>query len=290
MNLINRTKFIPVYLYSILPFRILYLFSDMAFFVIYHIIKYRRKVVRTNLENSFPDKSIKEITELEKRFYHHFLDIMVEILKSLTISKKSIRKRFKVINPEIINKYFAENKSIVFYTSHQGNWEWLSFMPIFTQYTVTAFITPPSSGYFRELMELIRCRFGMICIEANKGYKTLLQYKQKGIPTLNLIAGDQRPQRGSTKHWVEFLNQETGFFIGVDRIAKKSDQVIIFPYFKRVKRGYYEVDFTVIEENPKNSDGFGIIDCYTHLLEQSIIKSPEMWLWSHKRWKIKRHE
>ncbi len=289
MNVLTLIKFTPFYLYSILPMRVLYLFSDLAYLVVYYLVKYRRDVVRDNIKNSFPGKSETDIIEIEKKFYRHFSDIMVEILKSLTISRSSVNKRFIIINPEILEKYFDQNRSIVFYTSHQGNWEWLSFIPLFTQYTVTAFYTPPSNIYFRKLMEQIRCRFGLVCIEANKGYKTLLQYKQKNIPTLNLIAGDQRPQNGSTKHWVEFLNQETGFFIGVDRIAKKSDQVVIFPSFKKVKRGYYEIKLNVLEENPGINDDFCLIDNYTNILEQSIKESPEMWLWSHKRWKIKRN-
>ena len=288
MHFKQKVKFLPIYLFSKLPLRFLFLLSDLGFIIVYYILNYRRNTVRENLIRSFPNMTEKEIKKLEKKFYRHFCNVFIEILKSTTISEKEVRKRINVTNPELITKYFDTGKSIIFYTSHQGNWEWLSLLPLFVPHQVTALYTPPSNGYFDEYMKMIRSRFGMICIEANKGYRTILKLNKNNVLTLNLIAGDQCPTQNSTKHWVRFLNQETCFSVGADRIAKKSNQVIIFPSYRKIKRGYYEIDLKLIHENPSIVSDNSIIDSYAELLEKAIIDSPEMWLWSHKRWKIKR--
>ncbi len=266
----------------------LFSLSDLGFIIVYYVLKYRRNTVRENLEHSFPDKSNIEIIALEKKFYSHFCDVFIEILKSTTISKKEVYKRVKVNNPELIQKYFDAGRSIIFYTSHQGNWEWLSLLSLFVPHQVTALYAPPSNGYFDNYMKMTRSRFGMICIEANKGYRTILQLHSKHVLTLNLIAGDQCPTQNSAKHWVKFLNQETAFLIGAERIAKKSNQVVIFPSYRKTKRGRYEIDLSLIEENPSLVNDNIIIEKYAMLLEKTIIESPHMWLWSHKRWKIKK--
>ena len=266
----------------------LYFLSDLGYIAVYYLIKYRKDVVETNLKNSFPNLTNIEIKILEKKFYHHFCDIFIEILKAFTISEKDVKKRFKVKNPDLLKKYFDSGRSIIYYTSHQGNWEWLSFLPLFVPYQVTSLYTKPSSGYFDEFMKIMRSRFGLVCIEAKKGYKTILEFHQNNTLTLNLIAGDQCPTPNSTKYWTTFLNQETAFLIGTDRIAKKSNQVVIFPSYRKIKRGYYELDFNVVETEPSKINDSRIIDNYARLLENSIIKSPELWLWSHKRWKLKK--
>jgi len=279
-------KFFSFYILSILPFRILYMISDFTFILIYHLIKYRRKVVSSNLESAFPDKTKTERIRLEKKFYRHFCDIWFESIKVLTGNKKELKKRFVVKNPELIQRYYDEKRSIILYAAHQGNWEWLSLLSLHLPHQLTSFYQPLSSGYFEELMKITRERFGMICIESNKGYRSVVGFTESSILTANILAGDQSPRGDSAKHWLQFLNQETAFLIGADRIAKKSNQVVIFPSFRKKRRGHYELEFKVIEDKAMKNNSYKIIDKYAKLLEETIINSPELWLWSHRRWKL----
>lgn len=286
----SKIKYTPFYALSFLPMPILFFFSDIGFILVYYILKYRRKVVFNNLINSFPAKSETEIKEIEKKYYHHFCDILIESIKVLTISKKEIKKRFRLTNPELIQRIYDNKRSIVLYTAHQGNWEFLAFLPLFISFQVVAFYHPQSSKYFDGLMKILRQRFGVLCVESNKGYKTIMNFTQRDILTMSYIIGDQSPKMDSTKHWVKFLNQETAFLIGADRIAKKSNQVVIFPSYKKTKRGYYDLEFKIVEDESIEKNNFEIIEKYAELLEETIEKSPEMWLWSHRRWKLTKED
>ncbi len=290
MKLKSFLKFSPFYAISIAPLFILYGLSNTLFVLVYYIAKYRRKVVRQNLANSFPEKSKQEIAQIERKFYKHFCDVFVEAIKILTLSKKEIQKRFVLKNPELLDHFFNEKKNIILYAAHQGNWEWLSFLPLMTNYQTATFYQPLSNRYFDDLMRTIRTRFGAQCVKSNEGYRFIISMKQKSTLTLNCIIGDQSPAKNATKYWTQFLNQETAFLIGADRIAKKSNQVLVFPSLTKLKRGYYELDFETIEEFPKEKEDFHIIQTYASLLEKAILKSPELWLWSHNRWKLTKND
>ena len=288
MKLIDKIKYSPFYAFSLLPSFLLYALSDFAFFILFYLIKYRRKVVVSNLKNSFPEKDEKEIFKIERDFYRHFCDIMVGSIKVLGISKKEIKRRFSVKNPELIQKIFEEKRSIILYTAHQGDWEWLAFLPLFVPHQTLAFYQPLSNKYFDKLMKIIRERFGVICVESNKGYKSIMTFAQNEILTMSYVIGDQSPPGGSSKHWLNFLNQETAFLVGADRIAKKSNQVVVFPAFRKTGRGCYELEFKLITDEPKIKLNYEIIDEYAALLENTIKTSPDLWLWSHRRWKLKK--
>lgn len=282
----NKIKFLPFYLISVLPFSGLYLLSDILFISAYYLIKYRRGVVRENLLASFPDKSQNEILSIEKRYYRHLCDIVVESLKLLTISKRSIERRFKLKDKELIDQLYRDNKSIILYTAHYGHWEWLAFLPLFLTHKVTAFYRPLSNKYFDQLTKLIRTRFGVLCIESKTGYKTLLKFKEDNLISLNCIIADQSPPTGENCYWTMFLHRETAFYSGAEKIAKRLNDTVVYPYFKKLNRGYYEVSFKIIEEFPEQSECHNLIDKYAQILEEQIIEAPELWLWSHKRWKL----
>jgi KDO2-lipid IV(A) lauroyltransferase len=239
-----------------------------------------------NLENSFPDKSTVEIVEIEKGFYKHFCDVFFEIFKVLTISKGAIPKRLFVKNIELIEELYRQKKSVILYSAHYGNGEWFALLPIFVPHKGTGFYKKLSNNYFDQLMQIIRCRFGAIGVESSHGYKTLVNLQQNKVLTLNCVISDQSPVKEASKHWVKFLNQETAFLIGADRIAKKLNYVVIFASFQKIKRGKYEVEFILIEEEPNQKESTEIIDKYAEALEDVINKSPELWLWSHRRWKL----
>jgi KDO2-lipid IV(A) lauroyltransferase len=255
---------------------------------VYYVFRYRRDVVKENLQRSFKKNPPKELLKIEKKFYHHFCDVLFESLKTLSISKSDFKKRFKFRNPDLLQQLYDEDKSIILYAAHQGNWEWFSSLPLLApSYQVLSFYQPLSNKYFDGLMKTIRERFGVICIESNKGFKTLLHYRSKKIKTMCLVIGDQSPSKTSTKHWTYFFETETAFLTGAEKMAEKIEQVLVFPSIKKIKRGYYEVEFILIEKNNTENAHFSMTDSYAKNLEQSIKKSPELWLWSHKRWKLK---
>jgi len=286
----NKLKFLPFYLVSLLPLKALYFISDIVFVFVYHWFKYRRKVVRKNLVHSFPEKKQAEILEIERNFYHHFCDILIETLKALTISKKEIAKRLFIKNPDLIDQFHSKGQNIIMYTSHSGNWEWIAFLPLFFPFQVTAFYQPLSNKYFDQLMQLIRSRFGVVCIESGKGFKALLKFNQQKISSINFMLGDQSPGINSSVHWTNFLHQETAFLVGADKIAKKTGQAVVFPAFTKLKRGTYELELILIEGSPELKKDQSIIDKFAHILEENIHAAPGLWLWSHKRWKLKKPE
>ena len=280
-----KLKFFPFYAVSILPMPVLYAMSDSVFLVAYHVIKYRRDVVYSNLKRSFKDKSEQDIKTIEKSFYKYFCDLMFETIKILTISPKKVNKRFRIKNLDLIEKCYNSNKHIILYAAHQGNWEWLSFLQLYVPYQGITIYKPISNSYFEELMRTIRERFGAICVEKNKSYKTVLGNIQNGQLSMFALIGDQSPKSTGSKFWTNFMNQKTAFLTGAERIVTKTNQVPIFPAFKRIKRGLYELEFKIID-TPELNDNHHLIDNYSSLLEETIKDSPELWLWSHKRWKL----
>ncbi|MBU2904579.1 lysophospholipid acyltransferase family protein [Arenibacter algicola] len=290
MKYLSRFKFLPFYAISLLPMWALYRVSDLMYFLVYHVVGYRKKVVFNNLRNSFPSKNDDEIKQIAKDFYRHFCDIVLESFKRLTIGEKAIKKRLLIKNPELIQQYVNEDRSILMYTGHQGNWEWLVFLPLMFPYSSNTFYKPIKNKYFEELFKNMRERFGVNCVESDKGFRTIIDNHQRKVLTLNCMIGDQSPTKKSSKYWYNFLNQETAFFVGADKIAKKTDQVVLFPFFKKLKRGYYELEFRIIEDHPQIRNNFEILEKYAQQLEQAIVSAPELWLWSHRRWKLKRED
>ncbi|MCG2461607.1 lysophospholipid acyltransferase family protein [Flavobacteriaceae bacterium F89] len=282
----SKIKFLPFYLLSILPMPVLYLLSDAVFVLIYYIIGYRKKVVMKNIRGSFPTKNGEEIKRISKDFYRHFCDTIFESIKRLTIGTNAIRKRLRIKNPELLESFINDRRNILFYTAHQGNWEWLTFMPIFFPYPSNTFFSPLKNKYFNELSQLMRERFGIRCVPSSKGYRTIIEGTRADTLTMNCIIGDQSPHAQSSLHWCHFLNRETAFFTGAEKIAKKTNPVVLFPYFKKVKRGYYELEFQLIHANPQELGPMEIVERYAKQLESAILRSPNLWLWSHNRWKL----
>ncbi|MBN2166162.1 MAG: lysophospholipid acyltransferase family protein [Marinilabiliaceae bacterium] len=276
------------YLISYIPFFILYGISDFFFVLMYYVVGYRKKIVRKNLTNSFPDKSIKEIISIEKKFYRHLCDYGIETIKTLTISKKNIQKRYRFKNPDLIQKYYDQGKSIIIYSGHYGNWEWFSVLAFYSNYKMCAVYQPQAVKIIDHMTRLCRERFGATTIKSANAFRELLSYSKQGIQTAALVLGDLRPFPSSTRYWIKFLNQETAFSIGADRIAMKLNKVVIFPKIKKLKRGYYEVEFQVITDNIESIDSNNVIEIFASQLESLIKQEPPFWLWSHNRWKQKK--
>ena len=279
----------PIWLLTLIPLRILYCFSDL-FYIIILIIGYRKKVILKNLRNSFPEKSTEDLKKLIRKFYRHFCDSFIESIYALNISEKEIRKRYRFKNPELVNGLFDKNKSIILVFGHYGNWDWLNSLPLHSKHQNYALYHPVENKFFDELFIRIRGKFGVNLIQMKTAYKEMLTLSRNNILTITYFLTDQRPVWSSIRYWTTFLNQETPVLTGSEVIAKKLNQAVVYLDIQKIKRGYYESEFEIITENPLETKEFEITEAHTNKLESIIVKKPEYWLWSHKRWKFKREE
>ncbi|MFC2151908.1 lysophospholipid acyltransferase family protein [Bacteroidota bacterium] len=277
-----------LYTFSLLPLSILYFFSKILFFISFYLLKYRSYVVYSNLKKSFPDKNKKEINQIAKGFYKHFSDLVFETLKLTSISSKELKKRIKIKNIELVDKLYSENKSVILYLGHYGNWEWLAVLPLLLKHKVLTFYQSLSSSYMDKHMKSLREKFGVKAIESHSGYKNLVNYSEQNICTFTLMIGDQGPAGPSKKYWTNFLNQETAYLVGADRIARRVNHAIVYPFVEKIRRGYYEIEFKFIELNPEKTELNEVIEKFSQQLEANIQHNPSLWLWSHRRWKRKR--
>ncbi len=285
MNLLAYLLFVIIgYPISILPFWLLYRVSDIFAFLLRDVFHYRKKVIYQNLSRSFPEKSPAEIEKIAGRFYVNLADIIVETIKMLTVSSHSMRKRCTFKNPEVIETYYSENKSVIALASHYGNWELGNHgLTLNSKQKVLAIYKSLSNKYFDTLMYNMRCKFGTLMMDMKKMYPTIISYKDE--PTISVMVADQTPSDPTTSIWVNFLNQDTLVFLGTEKIAMKTNYPLLYCNLQREKRGYYSVEFIELFDQPNTTSENEITVAYTKLLEKIITEKPENWLWSHKRWK-----
>jgi Kdo2-lipid IVA lauroyltransferase/acyltransferase len=286
MNLITyRFTAVILYLLSLLPFPVLYFLSDILYGFLYYIFKYRRKVVFSNLQNSFPEKSKSEIELIEKRFYRYLADLMLESIKTLTISAKELKKRFVFKNIEILKKHLQNDKSVIAVSGHYGNWEWGPVaVGLEINEKVLVVYKPLSDKRFEGLMNSMRSRFGSIMVPMKLTLRKVIEYKND--PIVLVLVGDQTPAREESQYFTTFLNQQTAVFLGVEKIALMLNNPIVYFSINRIKRGYYECVFKSLIENPVHTKDHEITEAHIKELEKNIRLHPEFWLWSHKRWKF----
>ena len=286
MQLIAYILVYPIlWLISILPFRLLYGLSDVIYFFIYRIFKYRKSVVKANLRLVFPDKSEQEITSITSKFYHHFCDMMVEAIKSMSISEAELLKRYKFTNIELINDLEAKQRSVILMCGHYGSWEWIFIMQKYVQHKGYAVYKRLANQYFDKLVKRIRARHKTYLITTKETFKVLFAAKQEGQLTINGFVSDQSPKANKAFHWNDFMNIKVPMYTGAEMLAKRLDMAVVFFSVKRIKRGYYETTFTTITENPKEYKDYEITDMFFKLLEEQILEAPQFYLWTHKRWK-----
>lgn len=272
---------------SHLPFCFLYLKSYFLRIILYYVVRYRKKVVIENLQHSFPEKSEAQIKKIAKKFYQNLTDIFFEVLKLKTISSKSLNHRFRIKNPEVLDKLFAQKKSILVTVGHIGNWEWLGPMLASRgQFKVFGPAKPLNDPFFNKYMNANRSRFGFSPIKYTHTLRTLVNHKDEF--TASIMAADQSPLKSDQNYWAPFLNRDTPFYLGIEKIAKSLDIAVVYFDVQRRKRGFYEAEVHLITETPKLSAEHEIIDAYIECLQNSIMNNPDNWLWSHRRWKYEK--
>ena len=274
-------------LLSCLPFGVLYILSDFLYYVVYYVIRYRRKVVRKNLTESFPEKSEQEILCIEKEFYHSFVDIILESCKLASISKDEMKRRMTFKNVDYVNTVLRNGKSIALYLGHYANWEWCSSIPLHLDKNVIGaqIYHKLSNKNMDRLMLDIRERMGAVCVDMHKTARYVTEISaEKKISMIGFIA-DQSPRKKDSRYFLHFLNHNTPVLTGTEKIVKHYGLEAFFLSVKRIKRGYYEAEFIQLHDNPKSLPDFKLTDIYYQMLEKCIIENPELYLWTHKRFR-----
>lgn len=278
------------YLHALLPFSLLYLLSDFLFFMVYHVVRYRRKLVRKNLKNAFPEKSDKSLIKLEKKFYHHLCDYYVETIKTLRISDEDIHKRMRFVNPELINRLTDQGKSCILSLGHYGNWEWVPAIVTYFRPGVEQGLVYKRlhSAAFDRLFLKIRSRFNSLPFEMRSVFRQMIRLQDEGKIMVVGFLNDQRPSPRQEKYWTTFLNQDTPVQTGMEKIAHRLGCSVIYLDIEKVKRGYYRGKFFVISPDAAEEEPNVITERYMRKLEETVLREPSLYLWSHNRWKFRK--
>lgn len=273
---------------SYLPFWILYRLSDVFYLLLRFAVKYRFKVITENLKYAFPEKTEKEIGKIRHKYYRHICDVFFESVKLYSISDKEIEKRLTISGIELANKYFDEGREIIALAMHYGNWEWTSFVQSKLKHLILTIYNPVrGNNALERFLVHNRSKWGSKCIPLHKTMRSVIEYNSKGILTGLWLAADQTPP-ATSKFWTIFLNRETPFFQGPEKIASNTNQPVFFQHTKKTGRGKYEIEYSVLFENPNEVEQKEILLAYVRKAEEIIRQKPEYYLWSHRRWKHKR--
>jgi len=280
------------WLISLLPLRVLYLLSDLVCPIVYYVARYRRKVVWKNLKESFPDKSERELRQIERKFYRTFCDFFVEDIKLFSISKKQMMKRMTFSGLEWVKEEYENGTQLLFiYLGHFGNWEWIASLQYWLPEVHCSQIyhklyNKTSNRIFLEIRE----QYGGECINMKDAYRRLLQLNRSGVKTLCGFISDQQPKWEAIHHFTPFLNHDTAVFIGTEHIAKRLGAKIVYGRMTRPRRGYYHCELCKMVDDLQAVPDYEATDLYMRMLEADIVKTPHLWLWTHKRWSRTKEE
>ncbi|MCQ2127481.1 MAG: lysophospholipid acyltransferase family protein [Bacteroidaceae bacterium] len=278
-----------LWLISLLPLRLLYLFSDIIWIVMFLCppLRYRRNVVRKNLRTSFPDKGVKELKRIERRFYRQFLDQIFEMFKSASMPGWWMRRHMRFEGTDILEKEFSQGRSIVMYLGHTGNWEWISSLPLNLDGNAVCcqVYHPLENAVTDSIMLKLRSRYGAESIAMKHVLRTLLGYRKAGKQFVVGMIADQVPLWWDIHYWTDFLNHNTPVLSGSEQIIRKMDLCACYGHISRPRRGHYVLKVVPMFSRAEGIEEFGITEKYFRLLEDNIRETPELWLWSHNRWK-----
>lgn len=276
-----------IYGISLLPFPLLYLVSDFFYLVIYRLLGYRKDVVLSNLRNSFPEKSDAEIKEIAAKFYAWFCDLTLETLKTLTISPEEVRKRVEFVGIDLMRNYAKEGRSVILVLGHYGNWELAGARYSQEKDIPQLYVIyhPLANERFDRLIHHMRVRHGTKLYKMREASKDMI--RDKGTLTATAFIADQTPSP-ERAYWMTFLGQETPVFMGTEALARKLDKPVVYICISRPKRGYYRMEMEILVSEPKAMREGEITEIHTRRLEADIKKTPELWLWTHRRWKHRR--
>lgn len=276
------------WLVTLLPLRVLYIFSDIVYLLLYYFPSYRRKVVATNLKNSFPEKNEEELKCIEKKFYKHLADVFIETFKLTHISRSQLMRRFTISNIEIIEKLFDEKRDTIAVLGHYNNWEWLAIFPLYTKYKSVSIYKPLQNKFFDRFINNLRSQNGMVLTPMSKIIREIINDRNNNINTISAFISDQTPVKSEIKYWTTFLNQDTPIYMGTEKVASKYDMAVVFFNIQKIKRGYYNLSIELLFDHTAGLPEHQITETHVKRLEEIIREKPEYWIWSHRRWKHKK--
>lgn len=299
MEAVNKLSKINNFIVGVLaiiakmPLKIFYVLSDVFIFpLVYHVFRYRRKIVTGNLMRAFPEMPAVEIRNIEKRFYHHFCDTILETFNMLGMSHQTAERRMIYKNASYLADLCATNKGVLVVLGHYGNWEYHSFFHLAVLKTkdIGCFnvYKPLKNKLFDELMKRIRARFGNLNISKNDIYRMVIRLRKTGQSGIFGLISDQSPIASSLNFWTGFLHQETAFMMGAERMAKQTGYAVVYADVQKKNRGMYETEFLLVTDSPEAEPEFKITETYVRMMERTIRRDPAFWLWTHKRWKHKK--
>jgi len=276
-----------VLLFRFIPFRLLYGFADLIYYLVYYIIGYRKKVVFTNLQNSYPGKSKQEITVIAKGFYHHFADMLIESMKAFNMSEEEVVRRYKFKNTAFLDEFYQQGRQIICVAGHYGNWEWAGIASgTQLRHKPVGFYKPLSNKFIDRYIQQTRVRGRSRLASILKTAETFRT--DWGEPSIFYMVADQSPSSARLAFWVNFMNQDTATLHGPEKYARLFDLPVVIASARPVKRGYYEVEFKLLEPEPLKTKTGEITGRYMQMLEELINENPQYYLWSHRRWKLSR--
>lgn len=292
MKLLYYFFFATFYTLSLLPLRVHYVISTLLYFLLRYVFRYRLKVIRGNLATSFPEKSVTQLRQIECAYYRFFCDYLVESIKLLTISPEEIKRRLVFKGIEVVNQCVEEGQSCAVYLGHYCNWEWITSLPLWVTPKAQCgqIYHPIENKDFDQLFLRLRQRLGAVCIPMQDTLRKILEFRMARQPVVIGYISDQKPNWHNIHHWVNFLHHDTPVLTGTERIARKVNHAVFYMDVRCVRRGYYEAEFKLITREPQKMKEFELTDIYYQHLEQSILRAPEFWLWSHNRWSRTREE
>ena len=280
-----------LYALALLPMRVLYVLSDFLYLVVYHVARYRRKLVRENLAACFPDRNETDRRDIEKKFYRNFTDYIVETVKLLHISDAEIKRRMQFENIELIDRLTAEGRSVVIYFSHCGNWEWATSMTLHVRHDADSHVEycqvyrPLRSEITDRLMLRLRSRFGSLSFPKSSVLRDLIKLRRNGVTSVTGFMSDQKPSHGDPTVVTTLLNRPTAMISGTETLARKLDMAVIYWDMEKPGRGRYRLTCRLICENPAEMTEHSITLSYAAMLQENIERNPSIWLWTHNRWK-----
>lgn len=268
----------------------MYLISDILYLIAYHLVRYRRRVVRENLEACFPAMGLSEIKRLERRYYRHLADLVIEGLYNLYASPVSIKRRYKLVNRQVVDRYYEHGQTVVLMSAHFGNWEYMVS-------SLGMQLLHHGIGVGKKLNDKLvagyatrrRTRYGTQVVDSSDVRQEVAYYDRHHVPCALMMLSDQSPVNPHRSYWTTFLGRDTAFLYGAEHFARQYNYPVIYYTVNQVRRGRYEVTFTPLCENPSETPQYAIVESYVRRLEADILQHPEQWLWSHRRWKLTRN-
>lgn len=274
-----------IWLLHLLPERILFLLSDLLYFLMYHVAGYRKKVVFENLRKAFPEYDDIKIKAIAKKFYRHLSDLFLETSVIHFYSEKKIKNRMRYENPELVKNFLDSGKQVMAVLGHYGNWEYLTSLCLATDYPFIGIYKPLGNKYFDRMIQDSRKTFGGEVVPMKHIARKLIEKNRQGEQLTTLFLGDQSPVLSQVQYWTKFMGQDTPVYLGAEKLAKKLDAAVVFIKIRKIARGRYSTEFELISDRPKEMELYAITDAHVRILEDLIREAPEYWLWSHRRWK-----